>query len=110
MIGRTLSHYKVLAEISRGGMGIVYKALDLKLNREVALKVLPPELVSDPDRKRRFVQEAQAAAALKHPNIAVIHEIDESIKIRHDIVEKLQNGQKVSVFKRTNGDHRLARS
>jgi len=77
MIGRTLSHYKVLEEISRGGMGIVYKALDLKLNREVALKVLPPELVSDPDRKRRFVQEAQAAAALKHPNIAVIHEIDE---------------------------------
>ncbi len=68
MIGRTLSHYKVLEEISRGGMGIVYKALDLKLNREVALKVLPPELVSDPDRKRRFVQEAQAAAALKHPS------------------------------------------
>ena len=77
MIGRTLSHHKVLDEISRGGMGIVYKALDLKLNREVALKVLPPELVSDPDRKRRFVQEAQAAAALKHPNIGVIYEVDE---------------------------------
>ncbi len=58
MIGRTLSHYKVLEEISRGGIGIVYKALDLKLNREVALKVLPPELVSDPDRKRRFVRQA----------------------------------------------------
>ncbi len=72
MLGRTLSHYKVLEEISRGGMGIVYKALDLKLNREVALKVLPPELVTDPDRKRRFVQEAQAAAALKHPNIATM--------------------------------------
>jgi len=51
MIGRTLSHHKVPEEISRGGMGIVDKALDLKLNREVALKVLPPELVSDPDRK-----------------------------------------------------------
>ncbi len=62
MLGRTLSHYKVLEEISRGGMGIVYKALDLKLNREVALKVLPPELVSDPDRKRRFIQEARASA------------------------------------------------
>ena len=77
MIGRTLSHYKVLEEISRGGMGIVYKALDPKLNREVALKVLPPELVSDPERKRRFVREAQAAATLKHPNIGVIYEIDE---------------------------------
>ena len=77
MIGRTLSHYKVLEELSRGGMGIVYKALDLKLNREIALKVLPPELVSDPERKRRFVQEAQAAAALKHPNIAHVYEIDE---------------------------------
>ena len=54
MIGRTLSHYNFLEELSRGDMGIVYKALDLKLNREVALKVLPPELVSDLERKRRF--------------------------------------------------------
>ncbi len=77
MVGRTLSHYKVLEELNRGGMGIVYKALDLKLNREVALKVLPPHLVSDPDRKRRFVREAQSAAALKHPNIAVVYEINE---------------------------------
>ena len=78
MIGRTLSHYKILDEISRGGMGIVYRALDVKLGREVAIKVLPPELVADEERKRRFIQEAQAAAALKHPNIAVIYEIDES--------------------------------
>ena len=78
MVGRTLSHYKVLSEISRGGMGIVYRALDTKLNREVAIKVLPPELVADQERKRRFVQEAQAAASLKHPNIAVIYGIDES--------------------------------
>ena len=77
MIGKTISHYRIIDEISRGGMGVVYRALDLKLNREVALKVLPPELVADPDRKRRFVQEAQAAAGLDHPNIAVIHEIDE---------------------------------
>ncbi len=53
MIGRTLSHYKIVEEISRGGMGIVYKALDLKLNREVALKVLPPELVADPEVRFR---------------------------------------------------------
>ena len=78
MIGRTLSHYKILSEISRGGMGIVYRALDLKLDREVALKVLPPELVADPERKRRFVQEAKAAAKLEHPHIAVVYEIDEA--------------------------------
>ncbi len=95
MIGRTLSHYKVLEEISRGGMGIVYKALDLKLNREVALKVLPPELVSDPDRKRRFVQEAQAAAALKHPNIGVIYEIDEVDGVDF-IAMELIDGEKLS--------------
>jgi serine/threonine protein kinase len=58
-------------------MGIVYRALDTRLKREVAIKVLPPRLVSDEDRRRRFVQEAQAAAALSHPNIAVVHEIDE---------------------------------
>lgn len=77
MIGRTLSHYKILDEISRGGMGIVYRALDLKLDREVALKILTPELVTDPERKRRFVQEARAASKLEHPHIAVIQEIDE---------------------------------
>ncbi len=95
MIDRTLSHYKVLEEISRGGMGIVYKALDLKLNREVALKVLPPELVSDADRKRRFVQEAQAAAALKHPNIAVVYEIDEVDGVDFIAMELIE-GEKLS--------------
>ncbi len=63
MIGRTLSHYKILSEISRGGMGIVYRALDTKLDREVAIKVLRPELVSDAERRRHFVQEAKAAAS-----------------------------------------------
>jgi len=95
MIGRILSHYKVLEEISRGGMGIVYKALDLKLNREVALKVLPPQLVSDPARKRRFVREAQAAAALKHPNIAVIHEVDEVDGVDFIAMELIE-GEKLS--------------
>src|SRR5437899_3320618 len=77
LAGRTLGHYKVQEEISRGGMGVVYRAVDVKLGREVALKVLPPELVADADRRRRFVQEAQAASALTHPHIAVIHEIGE---------------------------------
>ena len=78
MIGRTLSHYKILEELSRGGMGVVYRAVDVKLDREVALKVLPAELVEDEERKRRFVQEAKAAAALEHPHIGVIYEIDEA--------------------------------
>ena len=78
LIGRTLSRYQILDEISRGGMGVVYRALDVRLNREVALKVLPPELVADPDRRQRFVQEARAASSLEHPHIAVIHEIDEA--------------------------------
>jgi eukaryotic-like serine/threonine-protein kinase len=77
MIGRELGHYRIRDEISRGGMGVVYRAVDLKLNREVALKVLPADLLSDPERKRRFVQEAQAASSLEHPHIAVIHGIDE---------------------------------
>ena len=78
MIGRTLSHYQVLEEISRGGMGIVYRARDTKLDREVALKVLPPDLLRDERRKRRFVTEAKAAAKLQHPAIAVVHEIDDA--------------------------------
>ena len=77
MVGKILSHYKILAELSRGGMGIVYRALDVNLDREVALKVLPPELVADPDRKRRFVQEAKAAAKLEHPHIGAVYEIDD---------------------------------
>ena len=95
MVGRTLSHYKVLGEIGRGGMGIVYRALDLRLKREVAVKVLPSELVSDEDRKHRFVQEAQAAAALQHPNIAVVHEIDETDGVTF-IVMELVHGEKLS--------------
>ena len=77
LAGRTLSHYKVLGELSRGGMGIVYRARDVKLGRDVAFKVLPPELVAAPERRRRFEREARAAASLSHPNIGVVHEIDD---------------------------------
>jgi TolB-like protein/cytochrome c-type biogenesis protein CcmH/NrfG len=70
--------YRIIDEIGRGGMGIVYKAEDLKLKRFVALKFLPPHLMNSPDLKERFLIEAQAAAALSHPNICVIHEVGES--------------------------------
>jgi serine/threonine protein kinase len=95
LTGRTLGRYHIIDEISRGGMGVVYRALDVRLNREVALKVLPPELLADPERRRRFVQEAHAASALEHPNIAVIHEIDEADGVSFMAME-LVRGDKVS--------------
>jgi serine/threonine protein kinase len=75
-MGRTLSHYELVEEIGKGGMGVVYRARDTRLDRFVAIKLLPPEQMANPDRKRRFVQEAKAASALNHPNIVTIHEID----------------------------------
>src|SRR6266853_5273341 len=77
MIGQSISHYKILEKLGEGGMGVVYKAQDLKLDRPVAIKFLPAHLSGSDETKARFNQEAKAAALLNHPNILAVYEIDE---------------------------------
>src|SRR6266853_4386615 len=76
--GTKLGRYEIRSKIGAGGMGEVYLAFDTKLDRKVAVKILPAEVAAHPDRMKRFVQEAKAASALNHPNIITIHEIDDT--------------------------------
>jgi serine/threonine protein kinase len=90
MIGETIAHYRITAKIGEGGMGEVYRAIDTKLGRDVALKFLPDHFADEPDRLSRFQREAQVLASLNHPNIAQIYGLEESGNARCIVMELVE--------------------
>src|SRR5450432_3708664 len=90
--GQSLSHSRIVDKIGAGGMGEVYRATDTKLNRDVALKVLPAEMALDPERLARFQREARAVAALNHPHIVTIYSVEELDGV-HFLTMELVDGQ-----------------
>ena len=96
LIGKTLSHYVILEEIGAGGMGVVYLARDTRLDRDVAIKVLPREFARDPDRLARFRREAKVLASLNHPNIGAIHGLEEPKRgVLFLVLERIEGGAQV---------------
>ena len=103
MIGDEVSHYEILDKLGEGGMGVVYKARDLHLRRLVALKFLPTELTSSPDRIARFETEARAISALNHQHVATIHAMEESAGRRFLVLEYLPGGTLREKLKKLSG-------
>ncbi len=93
MINSTIAHYRITAKIGQGGMGEVYRATDTKLDREVAIKILPQEICDDPARRKRFLYEAKAASSLNHPHVCVIYEVSETDDGRPFIAMEFLPGQ-----------------
>ena len=92
MINQTIAHYEITGKLGQGGMGEVYRATDTKLEREVAIKVLPESFVADDNRIARFNREAKVLAALNHPNVAAIYGIEQSVNA-HALVMELVEGE-----------------
>ena len=90
MIGQTLSHYRIVSRLGRGGWGEVYLAEDQKLHRRVAIKILPAEMAENAEFRQRFQQEARAVAALSHPNIVTVHSVEEDRGIHFITMEQIQ--------------------
>src|SRR5262245_47321427 len=102
MIDTTVRHYRILRALGRGGMGEVYAAEDAKLHREVALKILPPAMAVDPDRLQRFQREAQAVAALNHPNVVTVYSVEEAEgrALSHDGTGRRENADRAADSRR----------